>query len=154
MRESEYIRTVHTLLPASFYHLKLNLPYTAGVPDCYYSGSRADLWVEWKYFKTIPREVDLCSGKNPVLTRLQQDWLACRHAERRKVAVIVGTCKGCVIYPDLSWQHVLTRAVFIDMIRSKQYTALWIERLCAPVYAATEMPPVAESIALAGNARA
>lgn len=152
MHESEYIRTVHKLLPASVYHLKLNLPFTAGVPDCYYSGSRNDLWVEWKYLRTVPLEVDLCSGKKPIMTRLQQDWLRERHREGRCVALIVGTKAGCVLYPGTTWQTVLPRRGFIQQIQSKQATADWIRDVCHQSYARTEVSPVAESIALADDA--
>src|SRR6185436_18082898 len=94
MRESNYTESITRQLPANVYALKLSLPYTAGVADSWYSGRAGDLWVEWKYLKSIPRVIDLTGAKNPIITRLQQHWLRSRHEEGRRVAVIVGSREG------------------------------------------------------------
>lgn len=151
MRESEYIRTVHRLLPLSVYHLKLNLPYTAGIADCWYSGSRADLWAEWKYLPLIPATLDLMSGKQPMLSRLQDDWLACRHKEGRAVCVMVGATNGVVILPPLTWREPLTREDFLRQMQPKSVVANWITQHCTGHYGTAEVSPVAEPMPLVSS---
>lgn len=128
MRESTFTSKVKDLLPPEVYALKLNLPYTAGVADCWYSGCGGDLWVEHKYLKAVPREVDLIGGKTPIITRLQQSWLAKRFEEGRQVGVIVGCAGGGVVYPDLDWQEILTKAEFESRIWPRSQLAAWIVR--------------------------
>lgn len=80
--------------------------YTAGVPDHWYSGWVADLWAEYKYFPKHPKKnIDLTSGKNPKLTRLQQHWLNRKLAQGRAVWVVVGFPDGGVILKDGAWMH-------------------------------------------------
>lgn len=110
------------------YALKLSLPYTAGVPDNWYSGRGGDLWVEYKYLKSIPREVDLVGNKTPVITLLQQKWLRDRFGEGRQVAVIVGCPGGGVVFPNLDWQDLLPRDEFVSRIWTHQQVADWIVR--------------------------
>lgn len=128
MRESTFTSKVKDLLPPEVYALKLSLPYTAGVPDAWYSGCGGDLWVEYKYLKRIPREVDLIGGKDPIITRLQQAWLAKRFGENRQVGVIVGCEGGGVVYPDLDWQELLPKAEFESRIWPRSQLAAWIVR--------------------------
>lgn len=111
------------------YALKLSLPYTAGVPDSWYSGRGGDLWVEYKYFdpdKLPKREIDLIGTKNPIITALQQKWLRDRYAEGRPVAVIVGVGRHGVVYPDLDWQEILPRPEFDARLWGKHQIAAWI----------------------------
>lgn len=71
-------------------------PYRGGTFDHWYSAKR-DLWVEWKFIKLPKRDntiVDLCGGKNPPLSALQQDWGAKRWKEGRNVWVILGAAEG------------------------------------------------------------
>lgn len=126
MRESTYTASVGKLLPPTVYALKINLRYAKGVADCWYSGAENDLWVEWKYFKRIPRVVDLTSGEDPIITRLQQSWLRDRHNEGRNVAVIVGCKKGGVIYPGLDWETPISQEEFDRRLVSKRELADWI----------------------------
>lgn len=126
MRESTYTASVGRLLPPSVYALKLSLPYTAGVPDSWYSGREGDLWIEWKYLKSIPRELDLIGNKNPIITQLQQKWLRDRYDEGRQVGVVVGTEKGAVVYPDLDWEVPMCRQEFESRLWTKRQVAAWI----------------------------
>lgn len=151
MRESEYTRAVDRLLPPSVYHLKLHLSYTSGVADSWYSGSRADLWVEWKYVRRVPPRLDLCSGRAPIISRLQQHWLSSRNKEGRNVAVIVGSPDGAVIFPDLTWKRGIGRGNFRRFMQDKHAVAAWITQVCVGRYGTTEMLPVDESIPLAAS---
>jgi hypothetical protein len=120
--EAQYTATVGKLLPPSVYALKLSLPYTAGVPDSWYSGPAGDLWVEWKYLQTIPPSID-CTR---LLTALQAQWLRSRHAEGRNVAVIVGSKKGGVIFPSLTWETPISRDEFLSRAMSKKELAAYL----------------------------
>ncbi len=64
--------------------MKNNNPYLSGVADVWYSGSAGDLWVEYK-FLVIPKRdttvVNLVQGKDPMISRLQQQWLEARFME-------------------------------------------------------------------------
>lgn len=126
MRESIYTASIGKLLPPSVYKLKLCLPYTAGVADSWYSGAAGDLWVEWKYLKSIPHVVDLVGGKHPMVSKLQQHWLRGRHAEGRRVAVIVGCREGAVILPGLQWTTGMSRDDFRRRLVSRRDVANWI----------------------------
>lgn len=91
---------VHRHIPAgALYHMKTNNPYLAGPPDDWYSGRRADLWVEYKWIPTITPAQCL----RPALTALQQQWINGRYEEGRSVWVIVGCKDGGVIHRDQEW---------------------------------------------------
>jgi len=126
MRESTFTTSIGKLLPPTVYKLKLMLPYTAGVADSWYSGPAGDVWVEWKYLKSIPRVVDLVGGQHPIVTRLQQHWLRGRHAEGRRVAVIVGCREGAVILPGIEWMTPMSRDEFRRRVVSRRDAAQWI----------------------------
>lgn len=66
-------------------------PYRGGTPDRYYEGPKGGLWVEYKWYNSLPaKEVSLVAGKTPKLTDLQQRWLNRAHSNGVKVLVIVG----------------------------------------------------------------
>ena len=66
--------------------------YRGGTPDVWYSGSRGDLWVEYKWIARIPKRGTIV----PKLSPLQLDWLTKRKAQGRNVLVIVGSPKGAL----------------------------------------------------------
>lgn len=72
--------------------MKNNNQYRGGIFDCWYSGTCADIWVEYKY------------GKNE-LSPLQKEWGKDRYIEGRQVYVIIGSPEGGVLYttPE-SWE--------------------------------------------------
>lgn len=84
---------------AGVYALKLQTMGNNGIPDCYYSGNKADLWVEMKYIsdKALPKKEKTLI--QPMLSDLQYNWLIERGNEGRNVAVIIGSSIGWVIYP-------------------------------------------------------
>jgi hypothetical protein len=92
--ESQFITSIHKHLDPSVYRMKNHNPYVAGVPDCYYSGYKQDMWVEYKYKPIgIPKMQVI-----PELTKLQLRWIEGRQEEGRTVWVIQGTKNGGVIY--------------------------------------------------------
>lgn len=127
--ENTFIGSVHRHLPVDLYRMKNHNQYNGGIADCWYSGRAGDLWVEYKFIVPPKREstlVDLCSGKNPELSALQQQWLRARHDEGRRVAVIVGCKDGGVIYEQCDWECPRSTESFKRKILTRQNVALWI----------------------------
>lgn len=139
--ENRYIQSIHRLLPARVYRMKNHNPYNAGIADCWYSGDHADLWLEYKYL-CLPKRpssiVDLCGGKNPPLTDLQQEWLHNRHLEGRAVGVIIGTPYGGLWYPGTSWRKPLSSAECAKALLTKPaLAALITNAVCRPHHPAS-----------------
>lgn len=126
MRESQYIDKIRRTLPAMVYALKLNLPYSSGIADCWYSGTQSDLWVEYKYYDRLPKSINLNSGKKPKLSRLQKEWLRARYEEGRNVVVIVGSPLGGVVLLDLEWEQPIARDEYYKRVMSTEQLAEFI----------------------------
>ena len=119
MNEAQFISKVHKKLPKSTYRVKFADRFAAGIPDCWYSGTNGDLWVEYKYQET--------PGHKPKLSDLQKAWLTDRTFEGRSVACVVGTPEGVIIYEGTDWLHyksyVLTPfAEYITWIQKQTLT--------------------------------
>lgn len=110
MTETTFWQSLRKKLVPRIYALKLNLRFTAGVPDCWLSGSEQDLWLELKYVQQLPPIVD-CTK---LLTTLQQEWLRQRHEEGRWVAALIGSPDGHLYFPGLSWQSPVSREKFLQ----------------------------------------
>lgn len=79
MTEHTFIDSIHRkLTPHEVYKWKINAAFSNGVPDAYYSGDKADVWVEYKF------------GTSHQLTALQHKWLTDRHAEGRACWLVWG----------------------------------------------------------------
>lgn len=129
--ETRFITSISGLLAPAVYRLKLNLPYTGGVADCRYEGNAGSIWAEYKYLPRVPPQVNLIKGNNPILTRLQNEWLKERwhnHVPGQQVVVIVGHPGGGVILDHpASWEHEFPREEFLSMTATKKEIAAWIE---------------------------
>ena len=132
--ETSFSLSVHRHLPPlkELYREKMNNPYHGGTADWWYSGQRQDLWLEHKFLPRLPQKgnVWLCNPnvKQPILSRLQQDWLNSRYKEGRNVGVLVGCPLGGVILRDLSWEDEIPVSLFRSLILSRQSIADWIVR--------------------------
>lgn len=118
--ENTFIAAVHRHLPVSLYRMKNHNQYNGGIADVWYSGLKADLWVEYKFVKVPVRDstvIDLG------LSELQKHWLRARFDEGRHVAVIVGSKDGGVWLPNASWENAVTAKKFRELIRSRQELA-------------------------------
>lgn len=122
MNESGFIRAVHAKLPQSIYRWKISDRFSAGVADAYYSSNKADLWIEYKFYKEgLPKNV------TPNLSKLQIKWLNERCDEGRDVYVVVASPTQCLLYSNKDWNHskpstaAVTRTEFVNWI---------IEKLC------------------------
>lgn len=92
--ETTFIQSIHNQFKGGKpYYEKMNNPYRSGTPDVYYSGSRSDLWVEYKFLPRIP----VTKRIYPDLSPQQEIWLRRRHDEGRQIRVIVGCPDGGVI---------------------------------------------------------
>jgi hypothetical protein len=124
--ETTFTNSVNKHLPSTVYHMKNNNPYLGGVPDVWYSGAGADLWVEYKFI-TMPKRVDTVIKID--LSKLQQEWLKGRHAEGRFVGVIVGHKDGGVWLPNEDWDDTFTAVDFLRLHKTRKELAAIIQRL-------------------------
>lgn len=131
--ESAFIESVHDHLPhrRKFYRLKNQHQLTSGVADVWYSGLKADWWVEYKWV-VLPKKdawVEL------TITDLQLDWLQGRYEEQRRVAVIVGfnmgRLKHGVVVTHRAWaDNALLKRVMLSRAKQTGELALWLMDQC------------------------
>jgi len=120
MNESGFTSKINKMVGQRVYTWKVSDRFTAGIPDCYYSGPVRDLWVEYKLIQPVK------STKQPAaLSALQIKWLTDRMLEGRNVAVIVGvgTKHGLILtgksmFEPLELSATVTCAEISDYIRS------------------------------------
>lgn len=122
--ENTFISGVHKHLPSLevLHREKMNNPFRSGTADWWYSGSKADLWVEYKYIPKLPVKALIL----PDLSERQKDWLAGRYREGRNVAVVVGSPEGCVIYTSLGWLKEIAPEEFRERACTRQELASWL----------------------------
>jgi hypothetical protein len=125
--ENTFISSVHRYLPDALYKMKNHNQYNGGIADVWYSGVRADLWVEYKYLDIPKRDdtvIDLTDLKKPYcLSALQQDWLSARHKEGRNVGVIVGSKDGGVWLPGVGFDKCMPAKTFVNALKSRRELA-------------------------------
>ena len=122
MRESQFIRKIHKLLPKEIWAWKTADRFTNGIPDSVYVGPKGrTLWVEYKFVQQLGKR------HTPRLTQLQKQRLAQLYQAGHDVAVIIGSPHDAVILRDLAWEHSA------DTTQRTSHKALssWIKgRLC------------------------
>ena len=107
MHESTFTNTIHKKLPTSVYRWKIQATMTGGIPDAYYSGDKADIWIEYKLLNKLPKRQNTLLI--PKLSGLQSKWLKDRYTEGRNVAVILGHLGGSYIFTNLEWEAGITQ---------------------------------------------
>ena len=123
--ENQFISGVHKYLtPHKPHREKMNNPYSSGTADVWYSGTKADLWIEYKFLPRTPQR----GVVTPALSELQKKWLRERHAEGRNVKVVVGCPSGGVIMRGLEWENPMPVPTFLERIASRKELADWITR--------------------------
>ena len=121
--ENTFIGAVHKHVPPEVYRMKTNNPYIAGIPDCYYSGNKGELWVEYKFIPKIPLRANVQAN----LSALQLHWLRGRASEGRNVAVVIGGPEGgLVLHNPKLWGIEIAPAEFRDFLVSRASVADWI----------------------------
>ncbi len=99
MTEAQYTQTIIKGLPRKIYSWKIMNMMQNGVPDCYFSGNKNDLWIEVKYVTVPKRDTTLIT---PNLSALQIKWITERQQEGRNVAVLIGSKQGsCILTGDI-----------------------------------------------------
>ena len=99
MNESTYTQSIIRGLPREIYSWKIMNSMQNGVPDCYFSATKGDIWIECKYIKTMPKRPSTLI--NPGLSALQKRWILGRYHEGRNVAVLIGSPQGsCILTED------------------------------------------------------
>lgn len=126
--ENTFIASVHRHLPVSLYRMKNHNQFNGGIADVWYSGSKADLWVEFKFITVPVRDTTVIDFG---LSSLQREWLASRHEEGRNVGVVVGCKAGGVWLPGISWGGPCTAADFRGCIKPRIELARIIGALTA-----------------------
>lgn len=131
--ETTFIASVHRHLPKSLYWMKNHNQFNSGIADCWYDGPNGDLWVEYKFIE-VPKKsdtvIDLCNGKNPIISKLQQNWLKDRVHNGRHVAVVVGCKEGGVWIRNRLWEKPVSAAEFRDHIQKRSEIAKIITFFC------------------------
>ena len=118
--ENTFIRGVHAHLPpmSQLYRMKNHNQFNGGIADDWYSGSVADLWIEYKFILVPKRDATMidishsATKAGPDLSYLQQDWLRGRHREGRSVGVCIGCRAGAVWFPGISWETPLSAEAY------------------------------------------
>lgn len=127
--ETGFSNALRKALPESIYSMKNHNDYTSGVPDIWFSGPKADLWVEMKFVQKLPKTVPL--RPYALLSKLQEQWLRKRYEEGRNVAVIIGCKRGTklegFILRDLAWERDIQPQDFDALIKSKLELVSFIE---------------------------
>jgi hypothetical protein len=102
-------------------------PYSSGTPDVWYSGTKADLWVEYKFLPRVPQTAIVKpSDPKTMLSVLQRNWINLRYEEGRAVAVIIGCPDGGVILRDQEWERDYNPQAFRDRLLPRRAVAQWI----------------------------
>ena len=111
--ETLLIHRIHSRITPKLHRQKQNNAFTSGIPDVWYSGTKADLWVEYKY------------GDN-TLSPLQKLWLQRRHAEGRNLAVIHCLTSGKNVLLEDSDMFLPVSTVKHMSVMDDDETAQWI----------------------------
>jgi hypothetical protein len=130
--ENQFVSGVHKYLPpiGELYRAKMHNPYTAGIPDWWYSGSGGDMWIEYKYIPEIPKRHNTLIV--PDLSDLQRQWLDGRHAEGRTVCVLVGCPDGGLVFNKSNWTHGVEAGDFRGWLQTRAALAAWIKSQVSP----------------------
>ena len=122
--ENRFIQSVNRKLPLKtvIHYEKMNNPYRRGTADSWYSGNKADMWIEWKYVPKLPKTID----PQKLLHPLQTAWLNGRWKEGRNVCVVIGCPEGGVVLRDKEWCEVVND--FTSKLRTVAEIAEYIKR--------------------------
>lgn len=132
--ENRFIASIHRLLPPvdEFYRMKNHNEYNSGIADCWYS-ARLDLWIEYK-FVVLPKRpetlITIIDGKDPSLSKLQQQWITGRVREGRNVWVVVGCDEGGIVLRQGWGMGRWRNDAFQDALVSRQSIAESIMSFC------------------------
>lgn len=125
--ETQFASSVHRHL-RDVYAEKMNNPYRSGTADWWYSGSKGDLWVEYKFLRALPTRVNVRAD----LSAQQLRWLTNRRREGRRIEVLIGYADGGVVLTVEEWHTGLDPAAFIARTKPRTALAEWIRGITGP----------------------
>lgn len=130
--EGLYVKRIHRHMDAMDeppYREKNHNVFHSGTPDVFYSGTKNDLWVEYKYVTTLK----LVGGWiRTSLSPRQSLWLRDRWAEGRNCRLIIGSFVGSIIIDGPEFKpEVLVEDLRNSALTEKQ-VAEWITEFCGP----------------------
>lgn len=126
--ENSFIAGVHKHISPEIHCEKMANPYRGGTADVWYDGNQ-DHWVEYKFI-VIPKRTETLIDITSLLSTLQQRWLTARYNNGRKVAVVVGSEKGGVVFEGISWQQPIDAKTFQHNMQTRKEIADWITQRC------------------------
>lgn len=136
MRESQFYRAVDAKLPKSIHRQSMTGLTFNGTLDRYYDGTKADYWVEYKAWPSMPRDGTVCVKPTPDmpksrpghLSAAQLRWLTRRWKTGKNAAVVVvlPNRTALILTQPKQWVEPvpITGAVSIDEV------AQWITACC------------------------
>jgi len=111
--ETRFYSKVNAKLHPDVHRQKITSIYGNGTPDFWYSGTKADGWVEYKWVSSLSR-----NGVDPLklLSPLQALWINRRCSEGRLVLVVIGSSEGCAILESGAWNVRVEKQTFSHSI--------------------------------------
>jgi hypothetical protein len=129
LNEHGYIRSIHRLLPTELFKWKIHDNYAGGVPDCFYAGPTAQLWVEYKWLAKLPAMPKTMI--KPKLSAQQLAWLIKMSGLSFPCAVIIGTPHGGLLLDDpFKWTNGLMKKKAETQLITTQDLAKKIHQHC------------------------
>jgi hypothetical protein len=125
--ESKFQTRINKRIPHYIHRQKMGSAMYNGTADYWYSGNKADLWVEYKWLDVCP-----VKGVSPstLLSALQEMWLTRRHQEGRNVCVIIGSPTYCALLTNGAWSTYVSSSQFT--FSETEAAELIIESVYAP----------------------
>lgn len=130
--EKSFINKVHLKLePEWEVHKQSNTGIigTSGTPDYYYERTDRALWIEYKFVKKFPELIMMTdTNKKYSLSALQRRWLNRAYRNNVRVAAVLGSEEGAIIFALQKWELTINSQVNRDAgsILSPQQVALFI----------------------------
>lgn len=131
--ENAFIKSIHDQLPLGyqFHREKMWNAFRSGTADVWYSGMKADLWVEYKWLE-LPKRASTAIVLD--LSAQQRSWLCSRFLEGRNVAVIAGYTtehfKYGVVFKHRTWERSFYASELTEVARPSKEIAQWLMHQC------------------------
>lgn len=107
--EANFVQRIHRKIRSSVHKQAMGGTLFNGTPDYYYEGCVNHMWIEYKWYPSKPRMIDLSNQKKkPCLSTLQLRWLQRAWLNKVKVAVVAGYPGGCFILIEGEWTRTIT----------------------------------------------
>ena len=132
MRESQFYARVNAKLPKTIHHQAMTGVTWNGSLDRYYDGTKADYWIEFKAWPSMPRDGMICVAPDPKKKKQYQGRLSpsqLRWATRRwrtgknaAVIVVMPDRRALILDDPAQW----TAPVLVAGTKTIEEVAEWI----------------------------